>query len=67
LLGTDVLVCPVIGFPHGNSTAEVKMFEATRAVYEGGREVDFVVNVGRFVASHSSFSWLDVWGRKELM
>jgi deoxyribose-phosphate aldolase len=57
----------VIGFPHGNSTAEVKMFEATRAVYEGGREVDFVVNVGRFVASHSSFSWLDVWGRKELM
>ncbi|KAI7775503.1 deoxyribose-phosphate aldolase [Diaporthe eres] len=24
LEGTDVLVCPVIGFPHGNSTTEVK-------------------------------------------
>jgi len=47
LAGTDVLVCPVIGFPHGNSTTEVKVFEARRAVYEGGREVDMVVNIGR--------------------
>ncbi|KAE8151544.1 hypothetical protein BDV25DRAFT_171401 [Aspergillus avenaceus] len=31
LEGTDVLVCPVIGFPHGNSTTEVKVFEADAA------------------------------------
>lgn len=42
-----MLVCPVIGFPHGNSTTEVKVFEAKRAVYEGGREIDMVVNIGR--------------------
>ncbi|TVY75795.1 Deoxyribose-phosphate aldolase [Lachnellula suecica] len=47
LEGSSVLICPVIGFPHGNSTAEVKVFEAKRAVYEGGKEVDMVVNIGR--------------------
>ncbi|KAH6665618.1 deoxyribose-phosphate aldolase-like protein [Halenospora varia] len=47
LEGTDVLVCPVIGFPHGNSTSEVKVFEVKRAVEEGGKEIDMVVNVGR--------------------
>lgn len=47
LEGTDVLVCPVIGFPHGNSTIEVKVFEATRAAEEGGREIDMVINIGK--------------------
>ena len=40
-------MCPVIGFPHGNSTSEVKVFEARRAVYEGANEIDMVVNIGR--------------------
>ena len=31
LKGTDVAVGCVIGFPHGNSSIEVKVFEATRA------------------------------------
>ncbi|KAL1599748.1 hypothetical protein SLS60_007552 [Paraconiothyrium brasiliense] len=47
LEGTDVLVCPVIGFPHGNSTTEVKVFEATRATEEGGKEIDMVINIGK--------------------
>ncbi|TVY43125.1 Deoxyribose-phosphate aldolase [Lachnellula occidentalis] len=47
LAGTGVLVCPVVGFPHGGSTPEVKLFETKRAVYEGGKEVDFVINIGR--------------------
>ena len=42
-----MLVCPVIGFPHGNSTTDVKVFEATRAVEEGGDEIDMVVNIGK--------------------
>ncbi|KAE8447833.1 hypothetical protein EG329_010062 [Mollisiaceae sp. DMI_Dod_QoI] len=50
LEGTSVLVCPVIGFPHGNSTTEVKVFEAVRAVEEGGKEIDMVVNVGRVLS-----------------
>lgn len=44
LEGTGVGICPVIGFPHGNSTTEVKVYEARRAAEEGGTEVDMVVN-----------------------
>lgn len=32
LENTDVKVCPVIGFPAGNSTTAVKVFEATEVV-----------------------------------
>lgn len=47
LEGTDVLVCPVIGFPHGNSTTKVKVFEADAAAAAGGREIDMVINIGK--------------------
>lgn len=47
LAGSDVLVCPVIGFPHGNSTTGIKVIEAESAALAGGREVDMVVNVGK--------------------
>jgi deoxyribose-phosphate aldolase len=47
LENTDVLVCPVIGFPHGNSTTDVKVYEATAAAQAGGREVDMVINIGK--------------------
>jgi deoxyribose-phosphate aldolase len=40
----------VIAFPHGNSTTEVKVFEAIKAVYEGGTEIDMVVNIGRVLS-----------------
>jgi len=50
LEGTTVLVCPVIGFPHGNSASDVKVFEAIRAVEEGGKEIDMVVNIGRVLS-----------------
>ncbi|RAO72031.1 uncharacterized protein BHQ10_008043 [Talaromyces amestolkiae] len=47
LTGTDVKVCPVIGFPHGNSTTEIKVAEATAAAKTGGAEIDMVVNIGK--------------------
>ncbi|KAL2869174.1 2-deoxyribose-5-phosphate aldolase [Aspergillus lucknowensis] len=47
LAGTDVLVCPVIGFPHGNSTTEIKVAEAIAAAEAGGAEIDMVVNIGK--------------------
>jgi deoxyribose-phosphate aldolase len=47
LAGTSVLVCPVIGFPHGNSTTAVKVFEAKEAVKAGGKEIDMVINIGK--------------------
>lgn len=47
LEGSDVKVCPVIGFPAGNSTIQVKVFEAKEAAELGGSEIDMVVNVGK--------------------
>lgn len=47
LQGTDVLVCPVIGFPHGNSTTDVKVYEASEAAAAGGKEIDMVINIGK--------------------
>lgn len=47
LEGSSVLVCPVIGFPAGNSTTKVKVFEAENAVDAGGKEIDMVVNIGK--------------------
>ena len=46
LTGSDVLVCTVVGFPHGANTAEVKTFEAKQAVQNGADEVDMVINIG---------------------
>ncbi|KZF26934.1 deoxyribose-phosphate aldolase [Xylona heveae TC161] len=45
--GSDVLICPVIGFPHGNSTTAIKVAEAREAAKAGGSEIDMVVNIGK--------------------
>jgi deoxyribose-phosphate aldolase len=47
LAGSEVKVCPVIGFPHGNSTTEIKVAEARSVIRDGGTEVDMVVNAGK--------------------
>ena len=46
LQGSGVLVCSVIGFPHGNSHTSIKVAETLLAIREGAREVDMVVNAG---------------------
>jgi len=46
LEGTSVPVCTVIGFPLGATLPDVKAFEARRAIFNGAREVDMVINVG---------------------
>ncbi|HBE43489.1 MAG TPA: deoxyribose-phosphate aldolase [Bacteroidales bacterium] len=47
LKGSDVLVGCVIGFPHGNSSTGVKVFEAQMACKEGAVEIDMVINIGK--------------------
>lgn len=47
LKGTDVKVGCVIGFPHGNSSIEVKAFETRKAIEDGAVEIDMVVNIGK--------------------
>src|ERR671939_571505 len=46
LRGTGVPVCTVIGFPLGATLADVKAYEARRAIFDGAKEVDMVINVG---------------------
>ena len=44
--GTDVAVGTVIGFPHGSSTTETKVFEARDALANGAVELDMVIQIG---------------------
>jgi deoxyribose-phosphate aldolase len=46
LAGSGVGVCSVVGFPLGATTADVKSYETRRAIFDGAREVDMVINVG---------------------
>ncbi len=50
LSGSEVDVCPVIAFPHGNSTISIKVQEAESAVLAGGQEIDMVVNIGKVLS-----------------
>ena len=36
----------VVGFPLGATTADVKGYETQRAIFDGAREIDTVINVG---------------------
>ncbi|HTH50447.1 MAG TPA: deoxyribose-phosphate aldolase [Pyrinomonadaceae bacterium] len=46
LKGSGVPVCTVIGFPLGATTPDVKAYETRRAIFNGAREVDMVINIG---------------------
>jgi deoxyribose-phosphate aldolase len=46
LRGSNVPVCTVVGFPLGATLADVKAYEARRAIFDGAREVDMVINIG---------------------
>ena len=56
LNGSDVLVGCVIGFPAGNSTIAVKVFEAENACKDGAVEIDMVINIGK--ALHSDWVYI---------
>lgn len=45
LKGTGVKVCTVIGFPLGQNTKDVKVFETKDAIKNGADEIDMVINV----------------------
>lgn len=44
----DVKIATVIGFPLGYQTAEVKFFEAHKALTTGAGEIDMVMNIAAF-------------------
>ena len=45
LAGTDVKVGTVVGFPHGNHLTATKVFETQRALEQGAREIDMVLQI----------------------
>lgn len=48
-------VCTVIGFPNGNSTTAVKVFETKDAVANGAAEIDMVINIGMLKAGNYDY------------
>jgi deoxyribose-phosphate aldolase len=46
LQDSGVVTCSVIGFPLGATPPEIKAMEARRALRDGAREVDMVINIG---------------------
>ena len=47
---SKVLLCTVIGFPHGTVTSHTKVEETREAVANGAIEVDMVMNLGLFAS-----------------
>jgi deoxyribose-phosphate aldolase len=60
LQGTGVKVGCVIGFPHGNSTTEVKRFETQTACRDGAVEIDMVINLGKALSGEWSYVETDI-------
>ena len=50
LQDSDVGICAVIAFPHGNSTTSIKVKEAEEAILNGANEIDMVVNIGKVLS-----------------
>ena len=46
LRGSGVTVASVVGFPLGANTPEIKAMETRRALRDGAREIDMVINIG---------------------
>jgi len=44
LENSGVLVCTVVGFPHGTSTTKIKFLETEEAILAGADEIDMVIN-----------------------
>jgi len=55
LAGTGVAVGTVIGFPHGGSTTEAKVFEAEQALRAGASELDMVINIGALKSGRDAY------------
>lgn len=54
LAGTEVVVGTVIGFPHGSSRTETKVFEARLALQHGARELDMVIDIAGLISGDDS-------------
>ncbi len=60
LRGSGVLTCSVVGFPLGANTPDIKGMEARKAIRDGAKEIDMVINVGRLKSGDDDFVLKDI-------
>ncbi len=65
LRGSGVKVASVVGFPLGATTPEIKAMEARRALRDGAREIDMVLNVGALKSGDHALVRRDIQGVSE--
>ncbi|RLE29382.1 deoxyribose-phosphate aldolase [Candidatus Acetothermia bacterium] len=65
LRDSEVKVCTVVAFPHGQHVSAVKAFEAKTAVDQGADEVDMVVNVAALLAGDYEYVLSDIRAVRE--
>jgi len=67
LAGSHVEVGTVIGFPHGNSRADLKMRETELALVDGATEVDMVVNIGKVLSRDWDYVFAEIRAINEVV
>ena len=60
LRGSEVLTCTVVGFPLGANEPAIKAMEARRAIRNGAREIDMVINVGALKSGDDALVLRDI-------
>lgn len=60
LAGSPVKVCTVVGFPSGAHMPEIKAMEARRAIREGAKEIDMVINIGALKSGNDELVYRDI-------
>ena len=60
LRGSEVLTCTVVGFPLGANEPAIKAMEARRAIRNGAREIDMVINVGALKSGNDDLVYRDI-------
>jgi deoxyribose-phosphate aldolase len=58
--GAGVKVCTVVGFPLGAHVPEIKAMEARRAIREGAKEIDMVINIGALKSGDNDMVLRDI-------
>jgi deoxyribose-phosphate aldolase len=60
VVGSDVLISTVVGFPHGSHTTRTKASETEELVAAGAHELDMVLNIGRLISGDDAYVEADI-------
>ena len=60
LRDSEVLTCTVVGFPLGANESAIKAMEARRAIRNGAREIDMVINIGALRSGNDELVLRDI-------